>query len=261
MTVSHELALGAGPNVEGWLQVGELGLGFLLSAVVGLEREIRQKSAGLRTHTLVGVGAALFVLISKYGFTDVLIRGEVILDPSRVAAQIVSGVGFLGAGLIFVRRSSVRGLTTAASIWIAAAIGAAAGAGLPWLAVAATIAYLIVTLGFAPLTRRLPRSATAISVLRLSYPDGRGILRQVLKVVTDRGFAIDELTTQGSGGADGGGGGGAGHGDGVGRDEQRQVEVVLQLHGKGSVNELAVQLAEISGVTAVTSDDANVPSD
>ena len=80
MMVSHDLALGAGPNVEGWLQVGELALGFLLSAVVGLEREIRQKSAGLRTHTLVGVGAALFMLISKYGFSDVLIRGEVLLD-------------------------------------------------------------------------------------------------------------------------------------------------------------------------------------
>src|ERR1700728_2461799 len=134
MTVSHDLALGAGPNVEGWLQIGELGLGFGLSAVVGLEREIRQKSAGLRTHTLVGVGAALFVLISKYGFTDVLVRGEVILDPSRVAAQIVTGIGFIGAGLIFVRRDSVRGLTTAASIWVTAAIGSAAGAGLPVLA-------------------------------------------------------------------------------------------------------------------------------
>ena len=257
MTLSHDLALGSGPNVEGWLQIGELGLGFLLSAVVGLEREIRQKSAGLRTHTLVGVGAALFVLISKYGFTDVLVRGEVILDPSRVAAQIVSGVGFLGAGLIFVRRDAVRGLTTAASIWIAAAIGAAAGAGLPWLAVATTVAYLIVTLGFAPLTRRLPRSAFAISVLRVSYLDGRGILRQVLKVVTERGVAVDELTTQGGGGR---GGGDAGHGDGGG-DGERQVEVVLQLHGRGSVNELAVQLSEISGVTAVTSDDANVASD
>src|ERR1700721_30510 len=100
MMVSHDLALGGGPNVEGWVQIGELGLGFLLSAVVGLEREIRQKSAGLRTHTLVGVGAALFVLISKYGFNDVLEPGKVVLDPSRVAAQIVTGVGFLGAGLI-----------------------------------------------------------------------------------------------------------------------------------------------------------------
>src|ERR1700691_5702865 len=176
------------PNIEGWRQVGELGLALLLSALIGVEREIRQKSAGLRTHTLVGVGAALFVLISKYGFSDVLIPGEVILDPSRVAAQLVSGVGFLGAGLIFVRRDSVRGLTTAASIWVTAAIGAACGAGLPLLAAATTVGYVIIALGLAPLTRRLPRSATAISALRVSYPDGRGILRQVLKVVTERGF-------------------------------------------------------------------------
>jgi putative Mg2+ transporter-C (MgtC) family protein len=118
--------------------------------------------------------------------------------------------------------------------------------------VATTIAYLIVTLGFAPLTRRLPRSAFAISVLRVSYPDGRGVLRQVLKMVTERGFAVDELSTQSPGG-DGT------HGDGG--EGQRQVEVVLQLHGRGSVNELAVQLSEIAGVLSVTSDDVNVPTD
>jgi putative Mg2+ transporter-C (MgtC) family protein len=256
MTVTHELAVAAGPNIEGWLQVGELGLGFLLSAVVGLEREIRQKSAGLRTHTLVGVGAALFVLISKYGFRDVLLPGQVIVDPSRVAAQIVSGIGFLGAGLIFVRRNSVRGLTTAASVWIAAAIGSACGAGLPWLAAATTVAYLIITLGFSQLTRRLPRSATAISVLRVSYLDGGGTLRRVLKVTTDRGFAIDQLTTHGTGRGDG-----ANEGTADGDGEERQVEVVLEVHGRGSVNDLAVKLSEISGVLAVTSADANTPSD
>jgi putative Mg2+ transporter-C (MgtC) family protein len=125
-------------NGEGWRQVAELGLALVLSAAIGLEREVRQKNAGLRTHTLVGVGAALFMLISKYGFTDVLQPGVVVLDPSRVAAQIVTGVGFLGAGLIFVRRDSVRGLTTAASIWVTAAIGSAAGAGLPVLAALGT---------------------------------------------------------------------------------------------------------------------------
>src|SRR6204780_2724564 len=204
LAVSAEIAQAAAARPldgQGWRQVGELALALVLSASIGLEREIRQKNAGLRTHTLVGVGAALFMLISKYGFTDVLEPGLVVLDPSRMAAQIVSGVGFLGAGLIFVRRDSVRGLTTAASIWIAAAIGAAAGAGLPWLAVATTVAYLIITLGFSQLTRRLPRSPTAISVLRVSYSDGRGILRQVLKVTTEQGFAIDQLTTHG--GADG----------------------------------------------------------
>ena len=84
----------------------------------------------MRTYTLVGVGSALFMLISKYGFFDVLVPNEVVLDPSRVAAQIVSGIGFLGAGLIFVRRDSVRGLTTAAGVWLTAAVGAAAGASL-----------------------------------------------------------------------------------------------------------------------------------
>src|ERR1700728_1180815 len=94
-------------NGQGWKQLGELGLALVLSAAIGLERELRQKDAGLRTHTLVGVGSALFMLISKYGFTDVLETGRVILDPSRVAAQIVTGVGFLGAGIIFVRHDSV----------------------------------------------------------------------------------------------------------------------------------------------------------
>jgi putative Mg2+ transporter-C (MgtC) family protein len=179
-------------NGEGWRQAAELGLALLLSAAIGLEREIRQKNAGLRTHTLVGVGAALFMLISKYGFTDVLEPRLVVLDPSRMAAQVVTGVGFLGAGLIFVRRDSVRGLTTAASIWVTAAIGSAAGAGLLVLAVLATGIYFVVALGFSAVTRWLPSSATAVSALRVRYPDGRGILRQVLLAATGQGFAIDE---------------------------------------------------------------------
>src|SRR6202167_2935377 len=145
------------PNIEGWLQISELGVAFVLSMLIGVEREIRQKSAGLRTHTLVGVGAALFMLISKYGFNDVLRPGLVELDPSRMAAQIVSGVGFLGAGLIFVRRDSVRGLTTAAAVWVTAAVGAACGAGLPIMACAATVIYFVVAIVFPVITRRLPR--------------------------------------------------------------------------------------------------------
>ena len=92
--------------------------------------ELRQRSAGPRTHTLVGVGAAAVMLVSKYGFGDVLANGQVVLDPSRVAAQIVSGIGFIGGGLIFVRQDAVRGLTTAAVVWITAAVGMAAGADL-----------------------------------------------------------------------------------------------------------------------------------
>jgi putative Mg2+ transporter-C (MgtC) family protein len=132
----------------------ELGLAFALSAAIGLEREIRHKSAGLRTYTVVGTAAALFVLISKYGFTDVLAVNSIVLDPSRVAAQIVSGIGFIGAGLIFVSQDQVRGLTTAATVWLVTAIGMACGAGLPWLAFAATGAYFVVALIF-PLIERV----------------------------------------------------------------------------------------------------------
>jgi hypothetical protein len=96
---------------------------------------MRQKSAGLRTHSLVGLGAALFVLVSTYGFFDVLDQDRVVLDPSRVAAQIVSGIGFIGGGLIFVRRDSVRGLTTAAGVWVTAAVGTVAGFAVADLAV------------------------------------------------------------------------------------------------------------------------------
>jgi putative Mg2+ transporter-C (MgtC) family protein len=251
-TVPHLLAAAVVPNTEGWLQAGELGMALLLSAVIGLEREIRQKSAGLRTHTMVGVGAALFMLVSKYGFTDVLSPGLVLLDPSRVAAQIVTGIGFIGAGLIFVRRDSVRGLTTAASVWVTAAVGSAAGAGLPWLAGEATGAYLLISLAFIPLVRRLPHPGTRFAVLRVSYPDGHGILRQVLKLTTDAGFGVDELETRsvdpGTPGL-------------YGARTEPMVEVVLRVHGRGSIAELATRLSEFPQVRAVTSDALTAPTE
>src|ERR1700733_871784 len=100
--LGHVLPAAVVPGGQGIKQIGELGLAFALSSLIGLEREWRQKSAGLRTHTLVGVGAALLVLVSKYGFSDVL-GSRVVLDPSRVAAQIVTGVGFIGGGSFFMR--------------------------------------------------------------------------------------------------------------------------------------------------------------
>ena len=137
-------------------QVIELGAAFLLSSLIGFEREARHKSAGLRTYTLVGTTAALFLLVSKYGFMDVLSTGRVVLDPSRVAAQIVTGIGFIGAGLVFVRGDSVRGLTTAATVWLVTGVGMACGAGLLLLALVVTVAYFVVTLIFPLIIRRLP---------------------------------------------------------------------------------------------------------
>lgn len=150
-------ALGLGSTSgQGWEQVGYLALAVLLASVIGLERELRQKSAGLRTQAVVGLGAAVFVLISKYGFTDVLIKNQSMVDPSRVASLIVSGIGFIGAGLIFVQREhAVRGLTTAASVWLTAAVGAAAGAGLWLIAIVATAFYLVAVRGLTPVSRYL----------------------------------------------------------------------------------------------------------
>jgi putative Mg2+ transporter-C (MgtC) family protein len=137
-------------------QLYELGAAFLFSAVIGLERELRRKSAGLRTYAVVGTSAALFLLVSKYGFSDVLSSGRVVLDPSRVAAQIVTGIGFIGAGLIFVHNDKVKGLTTAATVWLVTAVGMACGSGLLLLALTVTIAYFVVALVFPMLIRLLP---------------------------------------------------------------------------------------------------------
>jgi putative Mg2+ transporter-C (MgtC) family protein len=229
---------------QGWQQAGELGAALVLSAAVGVEREIRQKNAGLRTHTLVGLGAALFMLVSKYGFNDVVHAGLIVVDPSRVAAQIVSGIGFIGAGLIFVRRDSVRGLTTAASVWVTAAVGAAAGAGLVLLAAETTVIYLlVVATAFRALTRWLPRPSSPASVLRVRYTDGHGVLRLLLHTATERGFIIDELSAEPVSqrmfhAAEMPGGG-------------PLVEVRLHVHGRNPVSELAAALSEIDDVASV----------
>ena len=181
---------------QGWLQLGELALAFLLSAIVGLERELRQKAAGLRTYTLVGVSAALFMLISKYGFMDVLASGRIVLDPSRVAAQIVSGIGFIGGGVIFMRRDVVRGLTTAASIWLTAALGMACGAGLPVLAVATTVGHIIIMFLFPKLIEHLPRERRMSSHLRVAYQEGHGLLQAIFVTCTKLRFAIDRVEVE-----------------------------------------------------------------
>jgi putative Mg2+ transporter-C (MgtC) family protein len=122
-------------SLAGWETVGRLAVAAGLGAAVGIERELREREAGMRTHLLVALGSCLFTIAGAYGFSD--FDGNV--DPTRVAAQIVTGIGFLGAGAIIREGISVRGLTTAGSLWIVAAIGMAAGAGYYWAAVAGTV--------------------------------------------------------------------------------------------------------------------------
>ncbi|KVM74929.1 MgtC/SapB family protein [Burkholderia stagnalis] len=134
--------------------MGRLLLAALLGSVVGIERERLNWAAGLRTHMLVCVGASLVMLVSIFGFEDVVGRNGIVVDPSRVAAQVVSGIGFLGAGSILLRGEVVRGLTTAASLWAVAGIGLAAGGGMYMAAIGATAIVLAILAGVKPLERR-----------------------------------------------------------------------------------------------------------
>jgi putative Mg2+ transporter-C (MgtC) family protein len=122
-----------------------LGLAAVLGGAIGFERELREREAGLRTHLLVCVGAALFTIVGAYGFHDFLTSGDQVVraDPTRIAAQVVTGIGFLGAGAIIRQGVSIRGLTTAATLWVAAAIGIAAGAGYYPGAIIGTVVTLV----------------------------------------------------------------------------------------------------------------------
>lgn len=141
-----------------WDFILRLCVAGLCGTAVGLDREYRVKDAGFRTHFLVAMGSALIMIVSQYGFTDILTHPGVGLDPSRIAAQVVSGIGFIGAGTIIIHRQLVRGLTTAASLWATAGIGLAAGAHLYIVAAAATVLTLfaleVLTLVFGRLGRR-----------------------------------------------------------------------------------------------------------
>jgi putative Mg2+ transporter-C (MgtC) family protein len=217
------------PQGQSWVQFEELALALVLSTLIGLEREFRAKSAGLRTHTLVGVAAALIMLVSKYGFSDVIVRYAIVLDPSRVAAQIVSGIGFIGGGLIFIQRDVVRGLTTAAVIWLTAAVGMACGGGLPLLALFVTAAHFLVVYGYAQCERRI---LSAQAELQVQYTPGKGAVEKVMQMCTGSGYIIQELATgQAEAGAEG---------------ETRAIR--FRVSGRRGVVALLVAIADIKGV-------------
>ncbi|MFJ6070957.1 MgtC/SapB family protein [Streptomyces sp. NPDC093065] len=227
---------------QGLRQLTELGLALVLSTVIGLEREVQQKSAGLRTHALVGLGAALFMEVSQHGFDNVLGLSHVVLDPSRVAAQIVSGIGFIGGGLIFVRRDIVRGLTTAATVWLTAAVGMACGGGLWALALAVTGAYLLIVRGYPVLVRRIPAISTPEETeLHLSYSPGHGVLPHALERCTAQGFRVLNVRVD-RGPRDGGGEAALGTGS---------TEVHLSIEGTGDVYRLLAELSELDGVVGL----------
>lgn len=219
-----------------WLETGALAqqlvllvLAFVLSAVIGIERERQFKSAGLRTHILVGLGSALFTLVSAYGFASL---GLGAVDPSRIAAQVVTGIGFVGAGVIFVNRGNVVGLTTAASIWVTAAVGMACGAGLPLLALAGTALHLV-AVGTLPTAERLLRRRSESRLVVRVTPSGDR-LGAVLDLISAAGVhaRIENLR----------------------RRDDTDLELAVHVRGRQKdADRLLAELGATDGVVSVTS--------
>lgn len=178
-----------------------LALALLLGGIIGLEREFGEHRAGMRTNALVSLGSALFTIVSAYGFLELLTLKGVQVDPSRVASYIVAGIGFLGAGTIVIRQAGASGLTTAAAIWLVAAIGMACGVGLYWEAVLASLLALLVLRGLRVLEKRLVSEKPALTLrLRLATGQPSGLVmtkardccaREGLTIETLRAYRVD----------------------------------------------------------------------
>lgn len=212
---------------DAFLRIGAAGG---CGALIGLERETRNQLAGVRTHALVATGAAIFTLAGAHGFPN-LHRGPNV-DPMRVAAQIASGIGFIGAGAIIRDRGSVRGITTAAALWTSAAIGLATGAGLWWVTAAGAVVTLFVLIGLRPVGARLVAPlATPLRTLDIEYEKGHGTLGPVMDAIRETGAELEDLDIRDS---DGG--------------SRRSVTIVVRVPEPDDLGELAHGLADIPEV-------------
>ena len=157
-----------------WNFILRLFIAGLLGGLIGFEREVRAKEAGLRTHFIVALGSALFMIISQYAFAGRY-------DAARVAAQVVSGIGFIGAGVIIFQKNVVRGVTTAAGLWVAAAIGLACGAGMYDIAVAATLMTLLCLEAMHWISKKYGEKNVTVTVSPIKGEDLPGLLEEIKK--------------------------------------------------------------------------------
>ncbi|HEX4272720.1 MAG TPA: MgtC/SapB family protein [Rhizomicrobium sp.] len=204
-----------------------------LGSIIGADREKLSWAPGLRTHMLVCVGACLFMIVSAFGFADILGTRAVILDPSRIAAQVVSGIGFLGAGTILMRGEVVRGLTTAASLWSVAAIGLAVGGGLYVEAVAATIVIMVILAGIKPLEERF-QQRHKVHELRLETEPGRLSLAALEAALGYRARRITRYVAQPST-----------------TDGRESISITLTRLTPREISEIEMDLAALPGVVKV----------
>jgi putative Mg2+ transporter-C (MgtC) family protein len=192
-SLSNELAAFMGAYAESMLR---LLLAAALGGFIGLEREASGKPAGFRTNLLIGLGAALLTVISIEVARDVVLPGGFQADPGRIAAQIVSGIGFLGAGTILRSRGSVTGLTTAATLWVVAAIGIAAGAGAYVHAVAGTVLVMVALIGLGRWEDRLLPVRLGERVLRVTMQPRADLLHDVDDLVNDSDFKVTAVEVE-----------------------------------------------------------------
>ncbi|WP_156790036.1 MgtC/SapB family protein [Actinomyces sp. oral taxon 448] len=204
----------------------------LFCGLIGLEREVHHKDAGMRTHILVGLGSCLFTLVSLYGAPATL-TGNMRWDASRIAAQVVSGIGFIGAGVIFFEHDSVRGLTTASAIWVAAAVGMSCGAGMIAVAALIVLLYFLAILAVAPIARRLIRRGTE-GRLRITYVDGKGVLRALLLKASEMDF--ESMVTASRQ---------------ITRMEWRGAVIDMRVDGRKGISDLVSALSMVDGVVEV----------
>lgn len=160
----------------------------LCGACIGLERSKRQKDAGVRTHIIVSLGSALMMLVSKYGFFDILQYNGLSADASRVAANVITGVGFLGAGMIFIRNASIKGLTTAAGIWTTSGVGMAIGAGMYTVGIFATVLMIVLQIILHIWFSRLENTENEFTVVLKNAPDS---VKKFRKILTDHSLYIE----------------------------------------------------------------------
>ncbi|MEO6981821.1 MAG: MgtC/SapB family protein [Edaphobacter sp.] len=208
----------------------------LLASFVGLDRERRESSAGLRTHALVGMSSCLLMIASAFGFADILGTPNVTLDPSRIAAQIVTGIGFLGAGTIIANGSTVRGLTTAASVWSVAAIGLAVGGGMYRAAFIATAISLLLLTLLRPWERRLDQRWRKQTISAV-YDPGVASLEGIMAALHSIDLHVSRLNVDKS--MDGG---------------SCQVQITLEERGETVLLNATQMVTSVHGVQSATAE-------
>lgn len=209
-----------------------LGLASLLGIALGLERARREQSAGMRTYAIVSMASALIMIVSIYGLSGGHIESQ---DPGRIAAQVVSGIGFLGAGIIFMRRNVVHGLTTAAMLWAASGVGLAVGGGMLLTGTIAAGFLLLITGGLYPVKRKLFSNDSHEHRVRLHLTDTATVIREIREMALgEPGFSITSLDLEST------------------VDKKKTVlEIRMQVEDSDNAIEIVHQMEELAGVDRI----------